>query len=309
VSTPPPVSEPQLAAALARIAQRRREADDELFATVDSEDPRRVLHHILAHTSILKHDAAQADFFDGQLLHCWLQQESRLDELRLYKRADLLKIARTRQGARRGIGSQGVQDRKDALQAWKDRGRLNAKLTREVRQAEHARLHAAEPNARWLARNHDWLVSVATALSQRAHAIASDDTYEFLQEVRRDLRTGQWSASSVTMMAATADALEAQPEVAALAGQHLLRRTLAEVRKLDLAFTNLEGLPAITPRRTPPPPRTKKAAAAKKKGTKKAAGATKTTTRTRTATAGRTPNLTPPSRHTANQAVTPAPIP
>lgn len=253
VTTPPRVTKIEVAAALHRIGRRRIDHGDTRWDQVDQESPAAVLDHVLAHPLDHAGHAAAQDVVDGLVINIWLWWEDRERELKLLRRGIQAGIPKSQLGAPRGIGSQGVEDRINAHIALLERGRPDHKLTREDRRDQRRDLPPEDPELRWLARHHDWIVEVARGLVQSFFdtGLAGDEGRSWLYEVREDLADDEWSRASIIVMRTAVQAIEAQPDVVGLHGKTPAKRALAAFHALDNAFANLSGPPRAAKRTTP----------------------------------------------------------
>lgn len=239
MTTPPRIDRREIDAALARIGNRRIKIGDESWSAVDQESPAAVLDYLLDRPPRGAAWVKQADVNDGLVINVWLWWEDRRRELRLLKRGVAEGIPRSQLGSARGIGSQGIQDRIDALEALLERGRPDAKIIRLRRALDKELLATATPREKWLNRHRDWISEVAGKLVAHASDIANDDTYAVLLDVKRDLREDTLSSETITMMALTVEYLRAQPEVIRLGAQHRLKRACKAVDDLHRCSTHL----------------------------------------------------------------------
>jgi hypothetical protein len=279
MATPPRIDRREIDAALARIGNRRIKIGDESWSAVDQESPAAVLDYLLDHPPRGAVWVKQADVNDGLVLNIALWWEDRRRELRLLKRGVAEGIPRAQLGSARGIGSQGIQDRIDALEALLERGRPDAKIIRLRRALDKELLATATPRERWLHNHYDWISETAGNLVAHANDIANDDTYAVLLEVKRDLRDDTLSSETITMMALTVEYLRAQPEVIRLGGQHRLKRSCAAVDDLHRCSTHLIDRIGSHPARATAAPsktRTRGKAATPSKAPSRRAAATST---------------------------------
>jgi len=240
MTTPPRIDRREIDAVLTRIGNRRVKIGDESWSAVDQSSPAAVLDYVLDRPPRGDAWVRRADASDGLVLNIWLWWEDRKRELRLLKRGVAEGTPRSELGSIRGIGSQGVQDRIDALDALLERGRPDAKIIRLRRALEKEWLANALPRELWLHKHRDWIEEVARDLVTHANQIANDETYGWLIQVKRDLREGVTS-ETITMMALTVESLRAQREVMRLGSTHLLKRACAALDLLNRCSTHLLG--------------------------------------------------------------------
>lgn len=228
VATPPPVSEDEAAAAIDRIAARRRDIDDP-NAWQLSDDPLETLSYLRRFSAGIPHAVAEADIMDGLTLRLrlwWIAEEA---EWWLLERARRLDIPASRIGPTLGITSrQGVRDR--------------LRLAREKMEAltglpptglvPHPPLSPDSPETVWLAVHRSALLDIAaTAVAHRQ--LANEEAADWLLDVARDVRESAMTPGALQVLRFALAELSTSADVEALATEHPLARAL---RRWTLLF-------------------------------------------------------------------------
>lgn len=221
VSTPPPVSEDDAAAAIGRIAARRQEIDDP-NAWQLTDDPLETLAYLRKFSAGVPRAVAEADVMDGLTLRLrlwWLGEEA---EWWLLERARRLEIPATRIGPTLGITSrQGVHDR--------------LRLAREKMEAltgnppagllPRTNMHDRNTEEAWLAEHRAALHEIASAAVAHRQ-LADEEAADWLLDVARDLRTFVVTPGSLQVLRFALADLSTSPAVEALEPAHPLVSTL-----------------------------------------------------------------------------------
>lgn len=241
----------ELDAALGRIAQRRRQIDDEGFGKVDAENPADVLDYLQKSNARLPshlQELGQQDVCDGLVLQVWLWWEDRRREYNLLTAGRRFGVPLSQLGAPLGLGSavrsangnrrRGVQDRIDRLAALLECGRPDGERTRDARRVDRERSAAVEPEVAWLAKHSERVKAVAGGLLAH-YDLADEEAAGYLVEVRRDLREESWTPGSLVWMGLAAAALRVSPGVMGLGPRHAVHRALKDVEDLRSAFAGL----------------------------------------------------------------------
>lgn len=248
MTTPPRPTPDQVAAAIERIAARRRRVDDP-HQEMLSDDPTEVLRYLRKHSGRHIPDGVLADDVeDGIILRHHLWWEGEALEAWLLDTAERLAVPRPRVAEMLGLRTgQGVAERRfrlgEKLHNRRPRRMSHPDVDRDQREAYADAAGPAEPGNVL----HEWLAQRLAQLERYAQVLIghkdldklADDTYEAVLELRHMNRDGARGVPWFLQLIETTVMLAADPAVAGLPPAHTLRRTLARLDDLSTQWAAL----------------------------------------------------------------------
>ena len=227
VAIPPPVSAEQAAAAIDRIAERRRQVDDPNAWRL-SEDPADVLAYLRSYSREMPAWVLEADVLDGLELRLRLWWLGEVAESWLLEQADRLGLPPRLVGGRLGVSSrQGVHDRRRA--ARQKVARLRGEPVGDARRP--ADQGKRDRETEWLQRHRADLLAIAEVAVGHAE-LGDAEAAEWLIEVARDLREAVLTPGSLQLLRFALVALAASPEVEHLTDHHPLSQAFSRWSQL-----------------------------------------------------------------------------
>jgi hypothetical protein len=255
VSTPPRITDTELAAAVERIARRHDRIDDSRRSAMGTE-PRDVLDYLAARSPAgIPRWVAAADTADALILSTWCWWDDRRRELRLLRTGRSLGLSLSELGAPLGITTRrGTQDRIDRLDALLRYDRPDEQLTRDARRAARNR----DARQDWIDAHRDEIRAVLAGFLAQARRFAdavapeehegrpdvepgdvdlpSAGAGEWLDELTADYDADDLTPATLAVAGLAAAELRTAPAVLGLDPRHRLHTALREVEAMRARY-------------------------------------------------------------------------